>query len=140
MTSPSPSEFLTFYRRLTATQCLRHRKLAQLPRRQFAVSSIQRASTSNPNAVTDSGTQHDTGAGEGEGASREHAVDKGNKKDPNLQSYEATRARDAKAEDTGGQAVRQADERNSTARAKKDHPEAPDVVIGMQDERGGKGA
>lgn len=39
----------------------------------------------------------------------------------------------------GGHATTEADERNSTAKAKKDHPEAPDVVIGMQDERGGKG-
>jgi len=45
-----------------------------------------------------------------------------------------------KSQDTGGSATRQKDERNSTEKAKKDHPEAPDVVIGMQDERGGKGA
>jgi len=36
--------------------------------------------------------------------------------------------------------VREKDERNATAKAKKEFPEAPDVVIGMQDERGGKGA
>ncbi|KAK5128620.1 hypothetical protein LTR08_004039 [Meristemomyces frigidus] len=57
--------------------------------------------------------------------------------------WEATYAdisRSSKAQDTGGQAVREKDERNSTEKAKKDHPEAPDVVIGMQDERGGKGA
>ncbi|KAK3114785.1 hypothetical protein LTR53_006562 [Teratosphaeriaceae sp. CCFEE 6253] len=52
----------------------------------------------------------------------------------------ADAVRSSKAQDTGGQAVRQKDERNSTAKAKKDHPEAPDVIIGMQDERGGKGA
>ena len=37
----------------------------------------------------------------------------------------------------GSQAVSRKDEGNSNERAKKDHPEAPDVVIGMNDERGG---
>lgn len=45
-----------------------------------------------------------------------------------------------KARDSGGNATRQADEHKSTQKAKKEHPEAPDVIIGMQDERGGKGA
>ena len=43
-----------------------------------------------------------------------------------------------KSKDTGGQAVRQRDESNSKAKAKKEFPEAP-VTIGMEDERGGKG-
>lgn len=46
----------------------------------------------------------------------------------------------AKSSGTGGTATEQSDTQNATAKAKKDHPEAPDVVIGMQDERGGKGA
>lgn len=46
----------------------------------------------------------------------------------------------SRSQDTGGSATRQKDERDSTAKAKKEHPEAPDTVIGMQDERGGKGA
>jgi hypothetical protein len=33
----------------------------------------------------------------------------------------------------------QSDTQNATAKAKKEHPESPDTVIGMQDERGGKG-
>lgn len=45
----------------------------------------------------------------------------------------------AHAKGEGGAATSQADERNNTERAKKEHPEAPDVVIGMQDERGAKG-
>ena len=45
----------------------------------------------------------------------------------------------AKANNDGGSATSEADSNNATAKAKKDHPEAPDVVIGMQDERGGKG-
>jgi hypothetical protein len=46
------------------------------------------------------------------------------------------------ANDEGGadNATARKDSQNSTAKAKKDHPEAPDVVIGMQDERGAKGA
>lgn len=43
-----------------------------------------------------------------------------------------------KSKDIGGQAVRQKDETNSKAKAKKEFPEAP-VTIGMEDERGGKG-
>ncbi|TKA26444.1 hypothetical protein B0A50_05280 [Salinomyces thailandicus] len=45
----------------------------------------------------------------------------------------------SRATDTGGSAPREKDERNSTKKAKEQYPEAPDVVIGMQDERGGKG-
>lgn len=45
----------------------------------------------------------------------------------------------AKARNEGGSATSQSDSRSSTKKAKDEHPEAPDVVIGMQDERGGKG-
>lgn len=45
----------------------------------------------------------------------------------------------AKSKGDGGNATEQRDSRDNTQRAKKDHPEAPDVVIGMQDERGKKG-
>jgi len=45
-----------------------------------------------------------------------------------------------KASGTGGNATGQNDNEGATAKAKKEHPEAPDTVIGMQDERGGKGA
>ncbi|OCL11313.1 hypothetical protein AOQ84DRAFT_287503 [Glonium stellatum] len=41
---------------------------------------------------------------------------------------------------TGGNATEEKDSAGSTQKAKQEHPEAPDVVIGMQDERGGKGA
>jgi len=37
----------------------------------------------------------------------------------------------------GSSGISRKDENNSTERAKKEHPEAPDTVIGMQDERGG---
>lgn len=178
----SPSEFLTFYRRLATSQSLRLRqpisRLATVSR-PFSISSARNAGTGGGNIVTDKGTQQDTSttSGENVGGSREHSVDKGNKKDPNVQSYETKAAREyvttpflglrtgaeafetgegehvvwertyadslpwrsSKAQGKGGQAVQQNDERGTTARTKKEFPEAPDVVIGMQDERGQKG-
>ncbi|KAK3063599.1 hypothetical protein LTS18_014257 [Coniosporium uncinatum] len=67
----------------------------------------------------------------------EHTTDKDNRLD--VQSEYSGKGQDAKANNEGGSATSQSDARSSTERAKKDHPEAPDVVIGMQDERGGKG-
>ncbi|TKA83331.1 hypothetical protein B0A55_00617 [Friedmanniomyces simplex] len=179
-------------RRQAAQRALRSRLVSRLPTRQFTASTTcQAGNTGSGNVVSDAGTQQDSSPGGKTGGSREHAVDKGSKGDPNVQSYESGAARryvrppdsgevqqyyptpfmnlrtgnegfgrghereeegviyertyadavrSAKAQDTGGQATRQKDERGSTAKAKKDHPEAPDVVIGMQDERGGKGA
>lgn len=43
-----------------------------------------------------------------------------------------------RAQDVGGSATRERDERNSASKAKEEFPESP-VQIGMQDERGGKG-
>lgn len=43
-----------------------------------------------------------------------------------------------KSQGSGGSATSRKDERNSTQKAKEEFPEAP-TVIGMQDERGGKG-
>ena len=45
----------------------------------------------------------------------------------------------SRAQDKGGHATTEKDVGSSAAKAKKDYPEAPDTVIGMQDERGGKG-
>jgi hypothetical protein len=45
----------------------------------------------------------------------------------------------SKANASGGNATGQSDSQGSTAKAKREHPEAPQTVIGMQDERGGKG-
>jgi hypothetical protein len=41
--------------------------------------------------------------------------------------------------DRGGSATEGKDSAGGVAKAKKDHPEAPDPAIGMQDERGGRG-
>lgn len=45
-----------------------------------------------------------------------------------------------KAAGTGGHATEEKDSAGSVSKAKKEHPEAPDPAIGMQDERGGRGA
>ncbi|KAK3672412.1 hypothetical protein LTR78_007719 [Recurvomyces mirabilis] len=140
MTTPSPSEFLTFSHRLTTSLLYRSRPVSRLPIRQFTASTVSRADTGSGNIVSDKGTQQAPKSGNETGGSREHALDKGNKNDPNIQSYESSAGRAERANDSGGNTTRQKDERNSTEKAKKDHPEAPDVVIGMQDERGGKGA
>ena len=47
--------------------------------------------------------------------------------------------RRARSRDEGGSATQRKDVDKSTEKAKKENPEAPDVVIGMQDERGGRG-
>jgi hypothetical protein len=45
----------------------------------------------------------------------------------------------AKGEGSGGHATEGADSAGGMKSAKKEFPEAPDVAIGMQDERGGRG-
>jgi len=53
---------------------------------------------------------------------------------------DADRVRDrAKAEGGKDNTTAERDTTKSTEKAKKDHPEAPDVIIGMQDERGQRG-
>lgn len=94
MTSSSPSEFLTFYRRFSTSSTLRRTSIRRTPiaTRPFVSTSYMRYAES-PNVVSDAGTQHDTGAGNKVGASREHALDKGDKNDPNIQSYESSHGR-----------------------------------------------
>ncbi|KAK5115345.1 hypothetical protein LTR62_001545 [Meristemomyces frigidus] len=140
MATPSPSDCLTFSRRIATSLAHHYRPVTRLPVRQFTLSSRSRADTGRHNFVSNSGTQQGPKSGNEEGGSREHALDKGNKKDPNIQSYESSAGRAARANDSGGNTTTQKDEQGATAQAKKEHPEAPDVVIGMQDERGGKGA
>ncbi|KAG9995233.1 hypothetical protein KCU80_g24505, partial [Aureobasidium melanogenum] len=68
----------------------------------------------------------------------EHATNKKDKLD--VQSANAAEGQKSKSRDEGGTATQRRDANDSTAKAKKENPESPDVVIGMQDERGGKGA
>jgi hypothetical protein len=55
------------------------------------------------------------------------------------QTSELTPLSSAKATGTGGHATEESDSAGGVAKAKKEHPEAPDPAIGMQDERGGRG-
>lgn len=50
-----------------------------------------------------------------------------------------TKASSAKAKGSGGHATEERDSAGAMKKAKKEFPEAPDVAIGMQDERGGRG-
>ncbi|KXL47586.1 hypothetical protein M433DRAFT_173214 [Acidomyces richmondensis BFW] len=144
MTSPSPSEFLTFYRYLTISSTFRcSQPVSRQLRRQFSAFSKSRANT-----FSDRGIQRDSYISQGIGAKRQYALDEGNRKEPNVQTTASYQGREtyaefsrdrARAHDTGGNATRERDENDSTAKAKQENPEAPDVVIGMQDERGGKG-
>merc|ERR1711939_572082 len=121
----SPTEFLTFYRRLATSSTFRHAPVSKtnLSRRAFANSSRSRADTVNGHVTSTKGTQQGPMSGDKVGGSKEGSMG----------------GRASRAQNTGGQATREKDERNSTKRAKEEFPEAPDVVIGMQDERGGKG-
>jgi hypothetical protein len=40
---------------------------------------------------------------------------------------------------SGGHATEERDSAGGVEKAKREHPEAPDPAIGMQDERGGRG-
>ena len=45
----------------------------------------------------------------------------------------------AKKKGEGGHATEERDSAGGVAKAKEEHPAAPDPAIGMQDERGGRG-
>jgi len=66
-----------------------------------------------------------------------HATDKEHSLDP--QTEGANKGQSARQQ--GGQDTATSEEspQHSTQKAKKDHPKAPEPIIGMQDERGGKG-
>ncbi|KAF2502817.1 hypothetical protein BU16DRAFT_521480 [Lophium mytilinum] len=124
MAAPSPSEFLTFYRRIALSPTLRRpltttRPLATRP---FTLSTrLQIDSSAKTDKFPDD----------------EHATSKKDRLD--VQSDSAHSGKNSKATGEGGTATEQSDSQGATAKAKKEHPEAPDTVIGMQDERGGKG-
>ncbi|KAI9830134.1 MAG: hypothetical protein M1819_005811 [Sarea resinae] len=68
----------------------------------------------------------------------EHVTDKDGELD--VQSAASGSAKRSRAEGSEqSQAVSEKDTGNHNARAKKDNPKAPTPVIGMNDERGGKG-
>lgn len=74
---------------------------------------------------------------------RDHAVNRakeGDTTDPEVQgaafSREERKESEGIADSTKSQATTQRDHRQNNPRAKKDHPKAPEPVIGMNDERG----
>ncbi|KAG9515074.1 hypothetical protein KCU71_g10899, partial [Aureobasidium melanogenum] len=127
----SPSEFLTFYRRTARLSTLRQSRLVPASPRRTFVSSTCRYSSGGKLSTDDSVATEAY-------PDSEHATDKKDKLD--VQSANAAEGQKSKSRDEGGTATQRRDANNSTSKAKKENPEAPDVVIGMQDERGGKGA
>ncbi|KAI9678008.1 MAG: hypothetical protein M1817_005952 [Caeruleum heppii] len=71
--------------------------------------------------------------------SKDHTTNSKDELDVQSAASKAGKRDRASGSEGGSQAATEADQGNNNARAKKDHPEAPDVVIGMNDERGGKG-
>ncbi|KAG9538470.1 hypothetical protein KCU86_g23923, partial [Aureobasidium melanogenum] len=127
----SPSEFLTFYRRTARLSTLRQSRLVPASPRRTFVSSTCRYSSGGKLSTDDSVATEAY-------PDSEHATNKKDKLD--VQSANAAEGQKSKSRDEGGTATQRRDSNNSTSKAKKENPESPDVVIGMQDERGGKGA
>ncbi|KAK8209236.1 hypothetical protein IWZ01DRAFT_483169 [Phyllosticta capitalensis] len=132
MAQPSPSEFLTFYRTVTLAATRGPSLLARRPR--FNTLPTRRPFSTTP-------TQLDEARKDEAGKRPIHREDAHVlKKDGyDVQSENAKRGKADHDAGTGGNATARRDETQSTRRAKEEHPEAPDVVIGMQDERGQKG-
>ncbi|ORY14450.1 hypothetical protein BCR34DRAFT_560446 [Clohesyomyces aquaticus] len=102
---------------------------SQIPTRLFSQSSRPRGDDTRINDTmnTDSSSKMDDA---------EHATKKKDRLD--VQSANAQAGMDAKGEKSGGNATEEGDG-GAMKKAKKEFPEAPDVAIGMQDERGGRG-
>ncbi|PNS20298.1 hypothetical protein CAC42_5748 [Sphaceloma murrayae] len=114
----SPSEFLTFYRRMANPSALK--KARMLPRPQPV------------RAITYTATRSDIGK------DKKHTTDKTDRMD--VQSDASFAARDSKAKGQGGAATAQKDDRAGKDMAEKEFPEMPknNAGIGFQDERGAK--
>ncbi|KAF2721920.1 hypothetical protein K431DRAFT_284369 [Polychaeton citri CBS 116435] len=121
----SPSEFLLFYRRVITSP---------VPRSLAKRASIRGSQTRSSRGLHQSLYARQQ---KGNGTEQTHTLDRDDR--TNIQVEQSQRGRESRAEGDGGTATTQKDDRSNTARAKKEHPEAPDVVIGMQDERGTKG-
>ncbi|KAF2014932.1 hypothetical protein BU24DRAFT_423849 [Aaosphaeria arxii CBS 175.79] len=133
MAQPSPSEFLTFYRRTTLSTSLRY----------ATASTTSRSATLRPVQATYARQFTLTSRNlKSQYHEDEHATKKVKQGDAHdVQSSNAKAGIDsAKKSGTGGHATEQRDSAGGKAKAKREHPEAPDPAIGMQDERGGRGA
>lgn len=123
----SPSEFLTFYRRavISTPRILRVAQLNARPAvRTFAASSRR----GDKSTITEKSNEHST-----------DKAKKGNDYDVGSSNVKAGMDSTHKS-GSGGHATERKDSAGAKAKAKKEFPEAPDPAIGMQDERGGRGA
>ncbi|KAF2432358.1 hypothetical protein EJ08DRAFT_732448 [Tothia fuscella] len=118
MASSSPSEFLTFMRHISTRQNILRPRIPQ-------------------RSILQARPLHSTSRWQA-GKTDSDALSTESKDELDVQSSAAGKGKKAKAQGDSN-AAGQKDDQNATAKAKKDHPEAPDTVIGMQDERGGKG-
>jgi len=120
----SPSEFLTFYRRLSTSTSLRTATRSAAIRSFGTTSRFQYASENSHSGDI--------------GADKRHVLEQGKDKEPNIHAYESNKGLENHEAGTGGNATSRKDTTSAKAQAKNEHPEAP-VVIGMEDERGSKG-
>ncbi|KAF2451931.1 hypothetical protein P171DRAFT_426358 [Karstenula rhodostoma CBS 690.94] len=132
----SPLEFLSFYRRAATSTSRMLRSVQHPATRSFAISATRRKDGVDADQKAKTDKHRDT----------EHSVDKAHKATGDTYDVQSSNAKDgmdsAKTSGTGssgGTATERKDTTGSQAQAKKDFPEAPDL-IGMQDERGGRGA
>ncbi|KAK7509711.1 uncharacterized protein IWZ02DRAFT_493238 [Phyllosticta citriasiana] len=150
MAQPSPSEFLTFYRHIRlATRGGPSTSLLTRPRCITATPRIAPFSTTSTTSSPSSPQRSFSVATARHAARKDESGKRQNQRDDDahpldkdgydVQSENAQKRKREHHAGTGGNATARRDELRSTERAKKEHPEAPDVVIGMQDERGQKG-
>jgi len=129
MTTASPSEFLTFMRYAVVRSSVRRQAIHPRPRASIPSLAASRPlhSSSRLFASDKFASDKDT----------DHATRKSDQKD--VQSEGVGKAQKSRAEGGTDTTTSQKDTSGSAAKAKQEHPEAPDT-IGMQDERGDRGA
>jgi len=101
-------------------------------------SSIKRAASNLWNKTVGSATKSTANSTMKGYPNDRHVNTKDYQLDP--QSEGAVKAKQAKSKAPNDSAASQSDIQNSTQQARKDHPKAPSGIIGMQDERGARGA
>ncbi|OAG09586.1 uncharacterized protein CC84DRAFT_1255604 [Paraphaeosphaeria sporulosa] len=132
----SPSEFLTFYRRATMSTPRMLRSVQRPATRSFAISAARRKGGVDADRKAKTDKREDT----------EHSVNKAHSAKGDTYDVQSSNAKDGMdsantsgSGSSGGTATERKDTTGSQAKARNDFPEAPDL-IGMQDERGGRGA
>ncbi|KAH6625313.1 hypothetical protein C7974DRAFT_337153, partial [Boeremia exigua] len=109
----------------------RSTRTLRLAARPFSVSATRHADKLSTNSKTKTDAYPDD----------EHSVNKAKKGDHNdIQTSNLKDGLDSAKQGTGGHATERRDSAGGKEKAKQEFPEAPDPAIGMQDERGGRGA